>query len=61
MTNEQRIRLQLSTIEGLADYLVICNDDYSKFYTSDSKTFEYKSDTVRHEIAWLKEKYNGEW
>lgn len=61
MTNEQRIREKISTIEGLADYLVIYNDYYGEFYTSDGESFDRKDEAVKHEIEWLKEKYNREW
>ena len=61
MTNEQRIRDKISTIEGLADYLVIYDDYYGEFSTSDYERFDRKDEAVKHEIEWLKEKYNGEW
>lgn len=61
MTNEQRIRMQISTIEGLADYLVAYNDSYGEFYTSDCGSFEKKSEAVKHEIEWLKKEYDNKW
>ena len=61
LTNEQKIRNKISTIEGLADYLVSYNDDYGEFYTSDCESFETKCEAVQHEIEWLKEEYNELW
>ena len=61
MTNEQRIREKLSTIEALADYLVVYDDYYDEFRTSDCESFDRKDEAVKHEIEWLKEKYNGKW
>ena len=61
MTNEQRIREKISTIEGLADYLVTYDDYYGEFSTSDCERFDRKDEAVKHEIEWLKEKYNGKW
>lgn len=61
LTNEQKIRDKISTIEGLADYLVSYNDDYGEFYTSDCESFETKGEAVQHEIEWLKEEYNELW
>lgn len=61
MTNEQKIREQVSTIEGLANYLVTYNDSYGEFYTSDCESFDRKDEAVKHEIEWLKEEYNGKW
>ena len=61
MTNEQRIRENISTIEGLADYLVIYDDYYGEFRTSDCESFDRKDEAVKHEIEWMKEKYNGKW
>lgn len=58
MTNEQKIREKISTIEGLADYLVSYNDSRGEFYTSDCERFETKDEAVQHEINWLKEEYN---
>lgn len=55
MTNEQRIREKISTIEGLADYLVSYNDSYGGFYASDCESFETKGEAIQHEINWLKE------
>ena len=60
-TNEQKIRNKISTIEGLADYLVSYNDNYGEFYTSDCESFETKGEAVQHEIEWLKEEYNELW
>ena len=54
MTNEQRIREKISTIEGLADYLVIYDDYYGEFRTSDCESFDRKDEAVKHEIEWLK-------
>ena len=59
MTNEQRIREKISTIEGLANYLVMYDNYYCEFCTSDYETFDRKDEAVKHEIEWLKEKYNG--
>ena len=50
MTNEQRIREKINTIEGLADYLVNYNDNYGEYFTSDSKSFDKKEDAISHEI-----------
>ena len=61
LTNEQKIRDKISTIEGLADYLVSYNDNYGEFYTSDCESFETKGEAVQHEIEWLKEEYNELW
>lgn len=61
MTNEQRIREKISTIEGLADYLVIYNDSYGEFYTSDCESYDRKEDAIKHEIEWLKEEWNRKW
>lgn len=61
MTNEQKIREQISTIEGLANYLVTYNDSYEEFYTSDCESYDRKEDAVKHEIKWLKEECNGKW
>lgn len=58
MTNEQKIREKISTIEGLADYLVSYNNSRGEFYTSDCERFETKDEAVQHEINWLKEEYN---
>ena len=59
LTYEQRIGKKISTIEGLADYLVIYDDYYGEFRTSDCESFDRKDKAVKHEIEWLKEKYNG--
>lgn len=61
MTNEQRIREKISTIEGLADYLVTYDDYYGEFRTSDCESYDRKEDAVKHEIEWLKEECNGKW
>ena len=61
MTNEQRIREKISTIEGLADYLVIYDDYYREYRTSDSEAFTSKKEAVTHEVEWLKEECNGKW
>lgn len=61
MTNEQKIRDKISTIEVLADYLVSYNNSYGEFYTSDCESFETKSKAVQHEIEWLKEECNELW
>lgn len=58
MTNEQKIRNELLTIEGLADYLVRYDDYYGEYRTSDGETFEHKYDATKHEIKWLKEKFD---
>lgn len=63
MTNEQRIREKISTIEGLAEYFVkySYSDNYEEFYTSDCESFKTKDEAVQHEISWLKKEYNGLW
>lgn len=53
MTNEQKIRSELSTTEGLAEYLVIYNDYYGYFYTSDGTACDTKYEAIRHEVDWL--------
>ena len=58
MTNEQKIRNELLTIEGLADYLVRYDDYYGEYRTSDGETFEEKYNAIKHEIEWLKEELN---
>lgn len=58
MTNEQKIRNELSTIEGLADYLVRYDDYYGGYRTSDCKIFEEKYNAIKHEIEWLKKELN---
>ena len=57
----KKIRDKISTIEGLADYLMSYNDNYGEFYTSDCESFETKGEAVQHEIEWLKEEYNELW
>ena len=61
MTNEQRIREEISTIEGLADYLVVYDDYYGEFRTSDCESFDRKDEAVKHEREWLKENDNVNW
>ena len=50
MTNEQRIRENISTIEGLANYLVTYDDYYGEFSTSDCERFDRKEEAIKHEI-----------
>lgn len=57
MTNEQKIRENISTINGLAKYLITYNDSYGEYFTSDSESFDKKEDAIKHEIHWLKEEY----
>ena len=61
MTNEQRIRDEISTIEGLADYLVIYDDYYGKFSTSECERCDKKDKNDKNEIEWLKEKKKKKW
>lgn len=54
MTNEKRIRKEISTTEKLAKYLVAYNDYWGYFYTSDGSKFNIKEDAINYEINWLK-------
>ena len=56
MTNEERIRENISTTEKLAEYLVIYNDYYGEYYTSDYSIFEpnEREKAIKHEIEWLR-------
>lgn len=56
MTNEERIRNNISTTEKLAEYLIIYNDYYGEYYTSDNYVFEprEREKAIKHEIEWLK-------
>lgn len=54
MTNEERIRKEILTIEALAEYLVVYNDDWGMYYTSDGNGFYWKQDAIDHEIEWLR-------
>jgi hypothetical protein len=58
MTNEQRIRKEISTTEKLAKYLVVYNDYWGYFYTSDGSSFLLKEEAIDYEISWLKSKSN---
>ena len=58
MTNEKRIRKEISTTEKLAKYLVIYNDYWGYFYTSDGSKFFIEEDAINYEINWLKSKSN---
>ena len=53
MTNEERIKQEIVTTEALARYLVIYNDDYGMYYTSDGNSYYWKEDAIKHEIEWL--------
>ena len=61
MTNEQRIREKISTIEGLAEYLITYDVRDGVFYTSNEEYFGNKRDAIEHEIEWLKNEYDGKW
>lgn len=53
MTNEQRIRNEISTTEKLADYLIVFNDENGKYYTSDGTPFHVEKEAIEYEIEWL--------
>lgn len=53
MTNEQRIREEISTTIRLANYLVTFNEACGMFYSSDGKSFPYRADAITHEFKWL--------
>lgn len=53
MTNEQRIRNNISTTEKLAEYLITYNDYNGKYYTSDSTSFYVEEEAIEYEIEWL--------
>lgn len=54
MTNEQRIRNQISTAKGLAEYLVVYNDGDGMHYTSDCECFDDRKQAIEHEIDYLR-------
>ena len=54
MTNEERIKKEIIKTEVLADYLVVYNDDWGMYYTSDGSSYCWKEDAIKHEIEWLK-------
>ena len=58
MTNEERVRKEILTTEALAEYLVVYNDDWGMYYTSDGDGFYWKKDAIDHEIEWLKSESN---
>lgn len=53
MTNERRIRRNISTTEKLADYLINYNDCNGKYYTSDGTAFYIKKEAIEYEVEWL--------
>ncbi len=59
MTNEQKIREKIKTIEKLADFLIYYNDDNGKYFTSDSESFDKKEDAIAHEVKWLESEWDG--
>jgi len=54
MTNEERVRKEILTTKALARYLVVYNDDWGMYYTSDGNGFYWKEDAINYEIKWLK-------
>ena len=54
MTNEERIKKEIITTENLAKYLVVYNDDWGMYYTSDGSGFYWWKDAIDYEIEWLK-------
>lgn len=59
VTNEQKIREKIKTIEKLADFLIYYNDDNGKYFTSDSESFDEKEDAIAHEVKWLESEWDG--
>ena len=53
MTNKERILKEMFSTEVMARYLVVYNDDWGQFCTSDGNGFYYKEDAINHEIQWL--------
>jgi hypothetical protein len=53
MTNEQRIRNNISTTEKLAEYLIVYNDYNGKYYTSDGTAFYVEKEAIEYEVEWL--------
>ena len=53
MTNEQRIKNEISTTEKLAEYLIVYNDYDGKYYTSDGTAFYVKEEAIEYEVEWL--------
>ena len=58
MTNEQRIREEISTTEKLAKYLIIYNDYWGMFYASDGSSFCNIEEAIDYEVEWLRRKSN---
>ncbi len=59
VTNEQKIREKIKTIEKFADFLIYYNDDNGKYFTSDSESFDEKEDAIAHEVKWLESEWDG--
>lgn len=58
MTNEQRIREEISTTEKLAKYLIIYNDYWGMFYASDGNSFYNIEEAIDYEVEWLRSESN---
>ena len=53
MTNEEKIRSEIATTEGLVEYLVEYNDYDGYFYTIDGTSFDTKYEAVEYTVKWL--------
>jgi hypothetical protein len=53
MTNEERVRQEIISTQALAEYLIVYNDDWGMYYTSDGNGFYWRDDAIRYEIKWL--------
>lgn len=59
MTNEQKIREEISTTERLAEYLITYNDGDGRYYVSDGEYFYDINEAIKYEIEWLKREVNN--
>lgn len=57
MTNEQKIREEISTTEGLAEYLIVYSDEYGCYYANDGSRYYIYEDALNYEIDWLRQEY----
>lgn len=53
VTNEERIRKKIVITEGLAEYLVVYNDYWGMYLTSNGDGYNHREDAIKHEIEWL--------